>query len=294
MFLALAEYRGNLFAGGYTSHFESVQYPYLQQFDGVSWSNPGAGIWTYSPYSDHKVLMLTQAFGKLFVGGQFELAGDQYVDNLATWDGAAWKEVGGGVGGNVMAGREYGAEFIVGGNMQLVGGYPNAQRSYFWSRWTVGGEPWIAEQPQGVEFEAGMSVDASVLAAEGYDIDARYAWMHDGRLISDGPGGIAPGGGMVEGSSSSHLYIKGAQAVDAGDFACVVSNDCGQSTSWAAWIRTPCAADHDRSGFLDRDDFDEFVSDFEAGDPAADFDCSGFVDADDFEAFVASYLQGCG
>jgi hypothetical protein len=54
-----------------------------------------------------------------------------------------------------------------------------------------------------------------------------------------------------------------------------------------------CAADMDGSGFVDTDDFDYFVHNFEAGISAADFDQSGFVDTDDFDAFVHAFERGC-
>jgi hypothetical protein len=54
-----------------------------------------------------------------------------------------------------------------------------------------------------------------------------------------------------------------------------------------------CPADFDGSGFVDTDDFDAFVSDFERGCVFADFDDSGFVDTDDFDAFVTQFELGC-
>ncbi len=54
-----------------------------------------------------------------------------------------------------------------------------------------------------------------------------------------------------------------------------------------------CPADFDRSGFVDRDDFDAFVGAFEAGTDAADFDRSGFVDTVDFDLFVLAFEAGC-
>jgi hypothetical protein len=55
----------------------------------------------------------------------------------------------------------------------------------------------------------------------------------------------------------------------------------------------PCTADHDGSGFVDTDDFTQYVMHFEAGDPQADVDGSGFVDTDDFTAFVIAFENGC-
>ncbi|MCC6426562.1 MAG: S8 family serine peptidase [Phycisphaerales bacterium] len=54
-----------------------------------------------------------------------------------------------------------------------------------------------------------------------------------------------------------------------------------------------CPADFDGSGFLDSDDFDDFVQAFEAGDESADFDESGFVDSDDYDDFVVAFEAGC-
>ncbi len=54
-----------------------------------------------------------------------------------------------------------------------------------------------------------------------------------------------------------------------------------------------CTADYDGSGFVDTDDFTDFVLAFEAGTDDADFDGSGFVDTDDFTAFVHAFEAGC-
>ncbi|MCK6476282.1 MAG: hypothetical protein L6Q35_05575 [Phycisphaerales bacterium] len=70
-----------------------------------------------------------------------------------------------------------------------------------------------------------------------------------------------------------------------------MTNDCGSSTVGATLA--VCGADHDCSGFVDLEDFTEFVADFEAGDDDADFDGSGFVDTDDFDAFVRAFEAGC-
>lgn len=54
-----------------------------------------------------------------------------------------------------------------------------------------------------------------------------------------------------------------------------------------------CRADFDLSGFVDTDDYDQFVHVFEAGEDLADFDRSGFVDFEDFTAFVRAFEDGC-
>ncbi len=61
-----------------------------------------------------------------------------------------------------------------------------------------------------------------------------------------------------------------------------------ECTTWGV-----CAADMDYSGFVDTDDLDAFVLEFELGSPYADFDGSGFVDTDDYDAFTAAFELGC-
>lgn len=52
-------------------------------------------------------------------------------------------------------------------------------------------------------------------------------------------------------------------------------------------------ADYDFSGFVDTEDYDLFVYDYDQGYPWADVDSSGFVVTDDFDYFVAAYEEGC-
>ncbi|HRJ51066.1 MAG TPA: EF-hand domain-containing protein, partial [Phycisphaerales bacterium] len=58
-------------------------------------------------------------------------------------------------------------------------------------------------------------------------------------------------------------------------------------------IASRCLADFDDSGFVDIDDFTEFVSAFEVGSPSSDVDGSGFVDTDDFTYFILAFNAGC-
>jgi hypothetical protein len=48
-------------------------------------------------------------------------------------------------------------------------------------------------------------------------------------------------------------------------------------------------ADFNDDGFRSFEDFDAFVSSFEAGDPLADFNNDCFLDFNDFDAFVAAF-----
>ena len=57
---------------------------------------------------------------------------------------------------------------------------------------------------------------------------------------------------------------------------------------------TACSlADFDADGFLTGDDYDEYVTAFEAGDVVSDFDGDEFVTGEDFDAFVVAFEAGC-
>ncbi len=54
-----------------------------------------------------------------------------------------------------------------------------------------------------------------------------------------------------------------------------------------------CPSDFDRDGFVTGDDFDGYVTAFEAGNGSADFDRDGFVTGDDFDRYVVAFEGGC-
>ena len=54
-----------------------------------------------------------------------------------------------------------------------------------------------------------------------------------------------------------------------------------------------CPADFNDDGFVNGDDFDEFVALFEYGDPNADYNGDLFVNGDDFDQFTANFEAGC-
>ncbi len=58
-------------------------------------------------------------------------------------------------------------------------------------------------------------------------------------------------------------------------------------------IEALCPADFDANGFVNGEDFDAFVWEFELGNAAADFDANGFVNGEDFDLFAAAFEAGC-
>lgn len=107
-------------------------------------------------------------------------------------------------------------------------------------------------------------------------------WVTDG--TSEGTRVVADLWDGVAGSWPQDLHVAGTFLVYS-----AFTPDRGRET----WIVSACPADFNASGFVDRDDFDDFALAFQAGDASADVDASGSVDTDDFDAFVGAFEEGC-
>lgn len=73
----------------------------------------------------------------LVIGGEFTTVGGVLCNNLAAWDGASWRAIGGGTNGRVNALASYNGELIVGGEFAITGN----QQTNFIARWT--GTEWL-------------------------------------------------------------------------------------------------------------------------------------------------------
>jgi len=58
-------------------------------------------------------------------------------------------------------------------------------------------------------------------------------------------------------------------------------------------LHAACPADYDGNGFVNGEDFDQFVSDFVQGLPAADVNGDAFTTGEDFDFFVERFYAGC-
>ncbi|MFH1573160.1 MAG: hypothetical protein ABIG68_04210 [Acidobacteriota bacterium] len=92
---ALAEYAGDVIAGGYFSRAGAESVSNIARWDGDAWHALGGGL-------DGSVSALAVFDGKLVVGGGFDHAGDVAAHNIAMWDGSSWAPLGSGTDGRVM------------------------------------------------------------------------------------------------------------------------------------------------------------------------------------------------
>ncbi len=128
----------------------------------------------------------------------------------------------------------------------------------------------------------------SVLAAGAGPLT--YQWRLAGLPLTDGP---TPSGSIISGSTTDTLTITQLSQADDGSYDVAVTTACGSAISTPATLTVHCPADFNNSGFVDTDDFTDFVLAFINGTQDADFDASGFVDTDDFTAFVLAFTNGC-
>ena len=97
----------------------------LAKWDGTSWSPVGGGIEgaNCNVYSTTAVFALAAwddgTGPALYVGGYFEMAGDEAVNNIAKWDGATWSALDDGVNGTVRVLTVFNGELHAGGSFDM-------------------------------------------------------------------------------------------------------------------------------------------------------------------------------
>jgi hypothetical protein len=119
-----------LYAGGVFTSAGGVAANRIAKWDGASWSPLGSGMTTgFGPWGVHALAVYDDGSGeRLVAGGIFPTAGGVSVSNLASWDGAGWSDLGGGVDNHVAALTVFdggaGPELVVGGGFSHAGGLP--------------------------------------------------------------------------------------------------------------------------------------------------------------------------
>lgn len=86
--------------------------------------------------------------------------------------------------------------------------------------------PSITSQPADLTVTAGQTATFTVSATG--DTPLSYQWKKDGNILTDG--------GNISGATEATLTITNAQASDAGNYTCYVSNGAGDTTSDAATL----------------------------------------------------------
>lgn len=124
-----AEYDGELIAGGNFATAGGVVVNNIARWDSVAWRALGSGMAGGAPPYFPSVYALVVYNGELVAGGNFDVAGEATVNNVARWDGTMWRPLASGVGGApspsslaVNALTVYNGELIAGGDFTTAGG----------------------------------------------------------------------------------------------------------------------------------------------------------------------------
>jgi len=107
-----------------------------------------------------------------------------------------------------------------------------------------------------------------------------YQWRHEGV--------------DMEGEDQPHLNVDPITPASAGAYTCIVSNDCGFTTTLAAYLTVvSCDADYNQDNAVDFFDYLDYVGDFADGKFLADFNNDGVLDFFDYLDFVGAFASGC-
>jgi hypothetical protein len=297
-----------LLAGGWNLRDQKGENGLIARWDGAAWLAFDAGLersddlWATS-------LALVDPDGDglptLYASGTLIPSDDPASPNLARWDGARWRPVGGGLDAMGRALASYdadgdgpgGAVLVVGGDFTIAGGQPRP-RIASWD-----GQDWgdfgggmdgpvhaIAVHPVGqhqtVLYAGGAYTSAGGKPASNIAEWNGSAWAPLGagagglvRAIQphddDGPGPIAPA-----------LYIGG-------EFETAGGLPSSFLARWGDLPAPACPADCDGSASLEIYDWLCFLGRFNTADARADCDGSGGLDLFDFLCFVNAFNAGC-
>jgi len=128
---ALAVDGGSLYAGGAFGAAGGVPVNNIARWDAQSgtWTSLGSGLGVAEDYSVYA--LAAGGCGDLYAGGDFGTAGGVAAGSIARWDGGAWRDLGGGLGGPypdvyalaVDAGT---GRLFAGGDFATAGGKPSS------------------------------------------------------------------------------------------------------------------------------------------------------------------------
>lgn len=132
------------------------------------------------------------------------------------------------------------------------------------------------------EFAPGVAFDFALINGLDEHVDIPFGVFDE--VMSTSEGNLFDGPELAENKLFAHdLGLVLIQTLD----------DEGEVEFSIPIVARYCPADFDRSGFVDGEDFDDFVEEFEAGRVGADFNQDGFATGDDYDLFVEEFVNGC-
>lgn len=223
--LALAEFGGELIAGGSFASAGATQVSNIARWDGTSWHPLGDGV-------NGAVRALLVRDGVLYAGGDFTRAGSAAAAGLASWSGGSWSRVAGDLDGPVTCLALYDGDLVAGGGFSRGGNVPLSGIGRVdgdaWSPLGTGVDDWVQA----------LAADGPHLYAGGYfthaggDSAVYVARWDGGAWTSLGLGREVPGGAVFA------LAVHDGSLYAGGRFTEIGLSDAPYLARWdgRAWV----------------------------------------------------------
>ncbi len=169
---------GFVFAGGIFETIGGTTARNIGYWNGVQWS-PLSDLSTAINGANNEIRSLhIDDQGILYVGGNFDEAGGNTANRIATWDGTNWSTLGDGTSGFVQAITSTPTDVFIGGNFAVAGGLTVNRIA----RWNKTSSSWFSlENGVNNNVNALLNDDTYLYAAGSFDI----AFKNDQNIIVD-------------------------------------------------------------------------------------------------------------
>lgn len=169
---------GLVFAGGIFETIGGTTARNIGYWNGVQWS-PLSDLSTAINGANNEIRSLhIDDQGILYVGGNFDEAGGNTANRIATWDGTNWSTLGDGTSGFVQAITSTPTDVFIGGNFAVAGGLTVNRIA----RWNKTSSSWFSlENGVNNNVNALLNDDTYLYAAGSFDI----AFKNDQNIIVD-------------------------------------------------------------------------------------------------------------
>ncbi|WP_298531180.1 PQQ-dependent sugar dehydrogenase [uncultured Algibacter sp.] len=116
------DHNGNLYAGGVFENINNIIVKNIAVWDGTSWSALTDSNNAISGTNNEIRSLAIDENNILYVGGNFDEAGGNMANRIATWNGTNWGTLGSGTSGFVEAITATSDHIYIGGNFAIAGG----------------------------------------------------------------------------------------------------------------------------------------------------------------------------
>jgi hypothetical protein len=218
--LALAEYQGELWAGGIFSAAGGVPCNNLARWDGTQWHAIPGGV--QGPGMPAVRAFLVEG-DVIHVAGEFTSAGFVTANNIARFDGTSWSKLGSGLSSWANAMVRYQGDLYVGGYFAYAGGQ-SAPKIARWngSSWSglAGGIPDFTISPHVASLavhDGELFVGGNFVWADNVFTRRLARWNGSAWAPADGLVGTDLATTAIAMTTWNGMLVVGGEFVDAGD-----------------------------------------------------------------------------